>query len=438
MAKHLASKLLQLHTLLRNRHLSAADLRALQENKLRAVVGHAYENVPYYRSLFDSAGLSPDDIQTVEDLTRVPVTTKDDLKAAGLQRTVARGTDLASCVSMLTSGTTGKPFRIYLSHAEGAAQLLTHFRAVYSIGFRPHDRMVILGPGETAPQRLRFRLGLFRTDVILGWLSVDDQIRRLRETRPTLLWCYPTNLHALLHALDYRLSKLASPRILITSSEVLPRALVEMLQADLDMDIFNLYGCMEMGRIAVECTTHEGLHVNADQLILECLADGQPAAPGQPGQVVITSLSHFVMPFIRYRLGDICTLLDHSCSCGCSFPLMSAPRGRDWDMIQLPSGRLLSPSPSEFFVRGCDWIHRFLLVQESRDHLVLQLVLREKPGEEDLSQIRTQFTDYFSEPVRFDIEIVDSITEKTDKVGSFVCKLSPVKLPKPSQLATGE
>ncbi len=436
MAKHLTAKLLQLRTLLRNRHLPAADLRALQECKLRAVVGHAYENVPYYRSLFDSAGLSPDDIQTIEDLARVPITTKDDLKAAGLQRIVARGTDLSSCVSMLTSGTTGKPFRIYLSHAEGATRLLNHFRAVHSIGFRPRDRMVILGPGETAPQRLRYRLGLFRTDVILGWLSVDDQIRRLGETRPTLLWCYPTNLHAVLHALDYRLSKLASPRILITSSEVLPSALIETLRADLNMDIFNLYGCMEMGRIAVECTTHEGLHVNADQLILECLADGHPAALGQPGEAVITSLSHFVMPLIRYHLGDMCSLLDHSCSCGCSFPLMSAPQGRDWDMIQLPSGRLLSPSPSEFFVRGCDWIHRFLLIQESRDHLVLQLVLREEPAEDELAQIQTEFTDYFAEPVRFQIQIVDSITEKTDKVGSFVCRLPPVELPTPSQLAT--
>jgi phenylacetate-CoA ligase len=438
MANHVTAKFLQLRTLLRNRHLPAGELRALQENKLRAVVRHAYENVPYYRSLFDSAGLSPDDIRTVEDLTRVPVTTKDDLQAAGLQRTVARGTDLSSCVSMLTSGTTGKPFRIYLSHAEGATRLLNHFRAVYSIGFGPRDRMVILGPGETAPQRLRFRLGLFRTDVILGWLSVDDQIRRIRETRPTLLWCYPTNLHAVLHALDYRLSKLASPRILITSSEVLPSALVETLRADLDMDIFNLYGCMEMGRIAVECTTHEGLHVNADQLILECLADGQPAALGQPGQAVITSLSHFVMPFIRYHLGDICSLLDHSCSCGCSFPLMSAPRGRDWDMIQLPSGRLLSPSPSEFFVRGYDWIHHFLLVQESRDHIVLQLVLRETPGDRDLLDIQTQFTDYIGEPVGFEIQIVDSITEKTEKVGSFVCKLPPVLPPKPSPHATGQ
>ena len=85
-------------------------------------------------------------------------------------------------------------------------------------------------------------------------------------------------------------------------------------------------------------------HVNADQLILECLDDdGRPVEPGTPGVVVVTSLYGFVMPFIRFRLGDICTPIEQRCSCGSSFPLVSAPLGRQDDVLRLPSGKLLAP-----------------------------------------------------------------------------------------------
>jgi phenylacetate-CoA ligase len=433
MATHITERLLHLGTLLRNRQLSAADLRKLQDNKLCAVVDHAYENVPYYRSKFDSAGLTPDDVRTVEDLPKVPITTKDELRAAGLQRIVARGTDLSSCVPILTSGTTGRPFRIYLSKREGASRRLIHFRAVYSIGFRPRDRLVIHGPTVEAPQRLRFRLGLFRTQVMHAGLSLESQVHRIRESRPTLLWSYPSSLHAVLHMADYRLSNLASPRALITSGEVFRDNLKERVRTDLDVPMFNLYGTMEFGRIAVECTTHEGLHINADQLILECLSNGKPAPLGRPGVVVVTSLANYVMPFIRYQLEDTCALLERRCSCGCAFPLISAPRGRVCDMLQLPSGKLLAPAQPHFILRPLDCIDRFLLIQERRDRFVLQLEVRETPSQDVLSEISSKFAQFFAEPVEFDIQLVDSIGERRTRSGAFLSKLPPVAPWKPYQ-----
>ncbi len=417
-------KIVELHRLLRNRHLSADHLRALQEEKLRAVIRHAYEYVPYYRSLFRSAGLSPEDIRTAQDLRKIPVTTKDDLRTAGLQNIVARGTDLSLCSSARTSGTTGKPFRAYFSHSEATTRHLLQFRAVYSVGFRVRDRLVILGPERAPPSRLRYRLGIFRTTGIDPYLPADVRVRRLREMQPTVLWAYPTHLQALLHAVDYRLRKVVRPRILITSAEVLAPGLRRAVHDDLGVEMFNLYGTNEIGRLAVECTAHEGLHVNADHVILECVDGDQPVAPGELGEVVVTSLNCSVMPFIRYHLGDRCTLLATRCSCGCSFPLINPPLGRNWDMIRLPSGRLLSPSFSMRVLRQYDWIDRFLFIQEDLDHFRLQLALRSSPGEQVLSEIRTQYVQFLRDPVRLDIEIVPSIRENMTKVGSFVSRLA--------------
>ena len=92
----MVNTILELHRLLRNRYLPQEDLRALQENKLRAVIKHAYDNVPYYPTLFRSAGITPQDVRTLEDLLRVPITSKEALRAAGVQGALAQGVDPSS------------------------------------------------------------------------------------------------------------------------------------------------------------------------------------------------------------------------------------------------------------------------------------------------------------------------------------------------------
>ena len=335
-------EILELRKLLHNRKLSPAELRALQERKLRAVVRYAYEQVPYYHSLFRSAGLAPEDIQTVEDLQHVPITTKEQLRAAGAEDITAQGVDCSSCLTLQTSGSTGKSFTICLTRGEARTRHLLEFRALLSMGLRPQDRLVVLGPERARPVRPHHRLGLYRTEVVSSLLTVDEQMQRLHRAQPTVLWGYPTVLRALLHRVDYRLSTLARPRALITSAEVFDEVMRDRLRVDLDMEMFNFYGAREVGRIAAECPAHEGLHVNADHVLLEGLEGDRPVGWGKSGGVVLTSLNAFAMPFIRYRLEDIGMLLKENCSCGSSFPLIAPPLGRDWDMIRLPSGKLLS------------------------------------------------------------------------------------------------
>src|SRR5215204_4101156 len=111
-------EVLELRRLMNNRRLSSVELEAARERKLQALIRHAYEKVPYYRSLFQSVGLLPEDIRTAKDLQRIPMTTKDDLRTAGVERITAKGIELAACQVAYTSGTTGKPFAIYLTRAD--------------------------------------------------------------------------------------------------------------------------------------------------------------------------------------------------------------------------------------------------------------------------------------------------------------------------------
>jgi phenylacetate-CoA ligase len=297
-------EILEFRRLLKNQKLSSDDLVELQNRKLRAVIRHAYENVPYYRSLFSSVGLTPDDIRTGEDLKRIPITTKDDMRASGVERTVADGVKISSCQQVRTSGSTGKPFATYLNRRELRTRRLLQFRALLSVGFRSWDRLAVLGPQQPHQTLLHQRLGFYRSGNISPFLSIENQIKRLQGLCPTVFWAYPTMLRALLHRMDYRLSKFIRPRMLITSSEVFEDGIRRRILADLDVGMFNFYGANEVGRIASECAAHEGLHVDADHVILECVENERTEEMRKAGVTVITALNAFTMPLIRYHLGD--------------------------------------------------------------------------------------------------------------------------------------
>src|SRR3990170_8050993 len=416
-------EILELRRLLKYQKLSSDAILELQNRKLHTVIRHAYENVPYYHLLFSSTGLTPEDIRTTDDLKYLPITTKDDLRAAGLDKVTSKEINLSSCITTNTSGATGKPFIIYLTQDEERTRRLVQFRALLSMGLKPRDRFVVLGSEEPHKTRLHQHLGLYQSAKISRFLPVEDQIQCLQSIQPTVLWIYPTVLRALLHKIDYRLSKFIRPRILITVGEVFDEVVRERILADLDIEIFNLYGATEIGVIAAECRTHEGLHVNVDHVILENLDGYKPAEWGSTGTAILTTLNVFTMPFIRYRPGDICTFINNKCSCGSSFPLISTPQGREEDLVRLPSGRVLSPLPFQSILQKIPNIDQFRIIQKSYDQFLLQLVLNEVPKQELFQKIRSQCLRYLDEPVSFDIQIVNFIDEEKLKFKTFILNL---------------
>ena len=415
---------LEFRRVMHNRRLSTAELEAVRDKKLQAIIRHAYENVPYYRSLFQVAGLVPDEIRTVSDLQRIPITTKDDLRTAGVECSTAKGTDLAVCQVVHTSGTTGKPFAICLTGRDLRARRLIEFRTLLSIGFRPQDRLTVLGPAQPHVMRLHQRLGFYRSVNISPALSLDDQIDLLKRSRPTILWAYPTVLKALLCRVNYRLDTVAKPRLLITSSEVCDDILKARIQKNFKIEMFNFYAANEVGRIAAECPAQEGLHVNEDHVILECVNSKYPTELGGSGEAVVTSLNVLAQPFIRYYLGDVFRWTGKPCSCGSPFPQISPPLGRWDDTVKLPSGKIVSLWPLTFILRKMDRLEQYRIIQESIERLIVELVFSEKPNDDALVQLRSRVMEHLGESVSVDIQCVDEIRNETSKFRSFISKLS--------------
>lgn len=417
-AMALPAKVLEFRTYVKHLELGGDALRELREQKLRSLVAHAWSRVPYYRSLFDAAGLEPASIRTLEDLTKIPITTKVDLRAAGLERTLARGTDPHACFKFATSGSTGKPFEVFLSRREESTQLMIRLRAQWAAGlFKPRERVVVLGPVHWRPLPLYQRLGFFRREYLSPRLPVDEQIERLERLRPSVLWIYPSLLAGIFERLDGRLSAVIQPRAIITSSEVVPRSLRQAISTDLDAEWFNFYGTVEAGRIAWECHTHLGLHLSADAFILETIG-----GPGEPARAVVTVLDARTMPFIRYDLGDLCAYLERPCSCGIQFPLLEAPRGRVGGLVRLPDGRTLGPSVLNSILRECQWIDQFQIRQEELVRVTVHIVPLEQVPEGALADLRGGLLQQLGNSIRLEIVVGRSLPPGP-KRGYFVSGL---------------
>ena len=414
-------EVLEFFQLLNRKRWPRERLDDLRRAKLRRLIDHAYRHVPYYRRLMDHAGVKPEQIRELPDLRRLPITTKKDLRKAGQDCLTAGHGELTV---LHTSGHTGVPFEVHLTPAESRTRRLREFRMLIGVGVRPRDRLTLLGPVQTRPARLHRQLGFYRLEVIPLVVPHEEQLRRFRLSRPDVLWVYPTTLEALLQYAGCELRDLAQPRILVTSAGVMRPSLRERLRAEMPrMEIVNIYGSSEAGRIAAECRARRGLHLEEDALIVELLENGSPAEPGREGTVVVTCLDQLAMPLIRYEQGDICRLQSEPCVCGWQTPLLDAPLGRDSDLLTLPGGTRISANRLEVALRHEMNLLQFRFVQDRPGRIQAQLCFRTEPSPQDLTELRRRLEEAAGGNIALDIEQVPENEFKSVKFKTSISQL---------------
>jgi phenylacetate-CoA ligase len=401
--------IIQFRELQRQARLGQEELRELQESRLRGLVQQAYCNVPYYRRLFDRAGLHWHDIRTLDDLQRIPITTRRALQLVKRDDRLDQRTDRRRISVSRTSGSTGRPLEVYLTPEEYRTRRMVQFRCLLDVGMRWRDRLLQLGFPVCPPAGWHQRLGLFRAECLDQFMPPPEQYRRILEVNPKVLWAYPSTFLAVVESGGRPLNEWLSPRLFIMSAETMPPVLAQRIDTELDTELFNFYGSVEAGRIAHECQTHEGLHVLADQVILECVCDGRPVPVGKSGSVLITLLGIRASPIIRYELGDIAPLLGKACSCGSAFPLMGPPEGRTHELMVLPSGQTLSQLVALRLVGQALPGTHFQIIQHGPDHIEILFVNDSEDGSSVARRVRELLVTKLDEPMLVDARRVDRI-----------------------------
>ncbi|MDD6011458.1 MAG: phenylacetate--CoA ligase, partial [Oscillospiraceae bacterium] len=313
----------------------------IQNDKIRKQVKHVYENVEYYRKLMDEKGVKPADIQTIDDIKKLPFLTKADLRDAypyGLL-----GTDLKDCVRIQsTSGTTGK--RVVAFYTQKDIDLWEECcaRAIVAAGGTKDDVCQVCygyglftgGPGLNGGSH---KVGCLTLPMSSG--NTERQIQFMMDLKSTILCCTPSYAAYIGESLAEAGYKPEdnSLKAGIFGAEPWTEEMRRNIEKSLGIKAYDIYGLTETSGpgVSFECCEQSGMHINEDHFYAEIIDPdtGEVLPEGSKGELVFTSLDKEAFPLLRYRTRDICVLSRKKCSCGRTHVKMSKPMGRSDDML---------------------------------------------------------------------------------------------------------
>jgi phenylacetate-CoA ligase len=417
-----------LQILRRNTWLPYSELRKIQMKKLRCIIKFAYENVAFYHQRFNMVKVKPSDIKSLEDLRKIPVLTKSEVQRNS-QFLVSRRTRIENCRKEETSGTTGIPLTIISEKRASYVMAANKLRHNVENGGRLfRDRYVLLLPIRRRNEMtvLGFflkQLGIFKRRLMCTEDKIEDIIKRLAKFQPDAIDALPSFLLLLARELEHQ-GKVIRPRLVFSSGELLDARSRRLINSAFEVEMFDVYGCTEAGNIAWECSEHTGYHTNMDLVVTEFVRNGEHGAVGERGEIILTPLWNYAMPLIRYKIGDIGIRSDETCPCGRGLPLMKVLEGRSDDFIILPSGRIIPPYVTSMYFSNIEGIAEYKIIQETKQHFIIQIVLREGYNDDLFLQLKDRFRKRFREPVTIDIEAVDAIS-RGGKLRRVVSKCLP-------------
>ncbi|MBU7014065.1 MAG: phenylacetate--CoA ligase family protein [Theionarchaea archaeon] len=355
----------------KTQYASPEYVKRFQEKRMRYIVRFAYRNTLLYKEKFRNAGINPWDIKTLDDLKKIPFTSKAEIKEGYPVRSVAAGFSEENCSVELTSGASGSVLRVLHDPYAVSRMRAVSLRSHLAQGVRPWHKFCILcrDPEE---YELYENMSFLRTQGIMEGRSDTELVKEIEKERPYILAGHPSAMVALAHAAE-RSRVRSNPRMILLGGELsLPwhRAYIERI---FNCPTYNKYGAYEMISIAWECK-HHSMHIDVDGGIVEFLRDGEAVAPGERGEIVVTNLWNRAMPFIRYRLQDIGIPSDEPCQCGRTLPVLKDIEGRCDDFIVSPSGELIPPTRLIAHFFSIPHIKQFRVTQNTCEHITVQVI----------------------------------------------------------------
>jgi len=426
-----------LYGMMNRAHSDHGKLVEHQNRNLRKVVQYAYDYVPFYHQKLKEKGMKPSDIRTVKDLSKLPITRKDEIKREP-GRIISTEFDINDLHMLSTSGSTGQPLRVFINSNEDDYRKAKHLTANIMCGQKPRDRYVtITSPSHfgEVPRLLRI-IGFFDRAFVSVFDNVDKQISTIEKIKPDVLAGYSSSLSLLAKEVEKRGVHTIRPKFVLGGAELIDEFSRQYIEDVLDAPFYDQYAIVELDRIAWQCTEKSQYHIDADSIIVEFLDDdGEEVAAGEKGEIVCTSLFNRAMPFIRYFVGDIGIPSDEACPCGISLPSMKVIEGRKDSLLLLPDGRLLSPrtftvAMNMFKSRTCNGdIDQFRVIQRKLDLFEVHIKMKnegidERNMEKELVGHLRKALNLDADDVTFEMEFDEDIPlDKSGKLSAVVSML---------------
>ena len=395
-----------------------SDINSYKDGQIAALVAGAYRDVPYYRRVMDDRGLSPDDIQSMDDLVKLPILTKDDIRA-NFADLISTSADRRSFVEVQTSGSTGAPLRILTTRDAIAFKWAVWWRHREWYGMKRGDLHAIVmtkplvSPSQQRPPYWRWNRTEHQAIIPMQQITpakTDAIVAFLNRTPFEFYSGYPSILHSLaVHAGNTGLTVENGPRVIFTGAE----GLLDHQRADLERfagaPTAEMYGFNEGAGNASSC--RQGyLHEDFEFGHMECVDSEMDESDGTiEGRVVATGFSTAGFPLIRYDVGDAARWMPDSfrCPCGRQGRVIASITGRWEDYVVTPDGHQ-ARRLGEIF-KELPTLKQFQMIQTTVDRVTLRLAVREAYSTADEDRLRRRVALWISESLVVDFEYVERI-----------------------------
>ncbi|MEK6235678.1 MAG: hypothetical protein N2C14_13295 [Planctomycetales bacterium] len=402
-----------------DRELSASpeEILKLQRERLQAILRHAGTTCPFWRRRFAAADLDPRDVKDVEDLRRLPILEKDEVRR-NLSEMLSSAIRTEDRFPAWTGGSTAAPMKFFRDRD------CLRIREAYGWvvhgwhGRKPHHRSALIWGAsqdlaENQGWRTRLRERLIDRTIVLPGNRLDDAslarfAEQLNAFDPPYLHGYSQAVHRFAQSL--RRTGRAAPnlRAVTVTAESMTEEQRRQAESVFECPVHRIYGTREFGFLAAECEDRRGMRINPLNAVVEFIApDGSPARPGEPGQVVVTDLLNRATPLIRYRIGDVGTLAANSNPQCERFPRMEISAGRETDFIVTPEGKWISGAAITLV--HAPGIVEVQYVQEVAERLTVRYVADENFQAESLAELRRRLRETFGDGLDYAFQQVAAI-----------------------------
>jgi phenylacetate-CoA ligase len=410
---------------------SRERLAELQLERLRSLLQHARQHVPYYRDLFARIGFDPAALSGLDDLQRLPLLGKAEIRAG----TEALKADNAVGLARFnTGGSSGEPLIFFIGNQRVSHDVAAKWRATRWWGVDIGDPEIVVwgSPIELGVQdRMRaLRDRLMRTELLpafeMSEARLDDFVARIRARRPKMLFGYPSALSHIGQHAEKRGIRMDGLGIAVAfcTSERLYDHQREAIERVFGCPVANGYGSRDAGFIAHQCPAG-GMHLTAEDVIVEIVdADGRVLPAGEAGEIVVTHLATGDFPFIRYRTGDVAVMDTATCACGRGLPMLREIQGRATDFVVARNGTVMHGLALIYILRDLPQVAGFRIVQDSLDLTRVQVVAGPGFGADTVLHIQRGLAARLGEGVRIEVEQVAEIApERSGKYRYVVSRV---------------
>ncbi len=395
-----------------------ARLQELQIKALKKNVTTAYYQTTFFKEKYDAHGVHPDDIKSIEDLSKLPITTKKELMD-NLEEALPKSLNKKAALFMGTSGTTGQPIDIYKDF-KWVAHLFSYFLFLLKLHKMKSIKAAFIADinsHSTIEHRAHGFLKLFARKAVI--LPVEKDLvkimKQLENEDVNYIATYPGVMRELATLKKNGMGKNLNISKIGLAGEMLDDCTREHIEEAFDCTCYSSYISTEGGPIAIECE-HKNMHVNSGSVIVEVVdQNGRLVPKGEDGRILVTCIDGGSgTPIIRYDgCADIGQMHPEICDCGLSTPIMAPIKGRVVDTIHLPDGRIYHAFAMTVPLweiqkeHGTDFIRQYQIVQHELDKITISFIRNsEKVKPEDsLSQLMEIIKNRYQKKLGEDVEI---------------------------------